>query len=112
MRDRVGLDFLAVSLNGTLLGYAVEIIFALPVYFIIRDREKINFVQLLILGACSGVIGSLSVKHLEQFRQPALHAFAESIYSQVLGVVCGLVSAFVFGSVLRWGLTRNNDPAN
>jgi len=96
-----GFAAFAVIFDGTLLGYCMELVFALPIYLLLRALTVLTVCRFFILAGSSGVLGSIVVVLLNNFRQPALRAFAESALSPVLGALCGLISAVVF-----WSLTR------
>ena len=77
----------AVLFDGTLLAYFV----ALPLYLMAQDGE----LPLIQFGV-AGILASQLVRVLQHFRQPGLRDFAQSGWSPLFGLACGLTAAGCF----------------
>ena len=96
----IGVALFAVVFDGTILAYVVEVLFALPVYLLLRKRGWSKR-RLYLLGCVSGIAGSIIVMVLQNFRQAALREFAMSSLSPLFGIACGVSAAFVFWRIMR-----------
>src|SRR5271163_1802701 len=70
------LSALGVLFDGTILGYAMMYVLAVPIYFLLKERTQVSVVRVMILFCLTGVAASQVVHGLQNFRQPALREFA------------------------------------
>jgi hypothetical protein len=82
----------AVVFDGTLLGYFMAVLMAVPIYLVCKGHGKLAVARVLILYALAGVLASQLVHVLQGFRQPALREFAVSWAAPLFGCMCGLAS--------------------
>ena len=87
---------IAVVFDGTLLGYFVVLLLAVPVYLLFKTTRPLSVIRVLILFSLVGVLGSQLVHVVQGFRQPGLREFAESWLSPLFGGVCGLLAGGCF----------------
>lgn len=87
---------MAVIFDGTLLGYFMALLMALPIYLYLKASGKTSVIRVLILFALAGICASQLVASMQGFRQPGLRDFAVSWSSPLLGCLCGLVSGAFF----------------
>ena len=87
---------MAVAFDGTLLGYFVALVIAVPVYFLFKTTGQLSVIRVLIFFSVAGVLASQFVHMAQGFRQPGLREFANSWLSPLFGFLCGLVSGACF----------------
>jgi hypothetical protein len=97
---------MAVIFDGTLLGYFVALLMAVPVYVLFRTTGRLSVIRVLILFSLTGVLASQFVHVVQGFRQPGLREFAGSWLSPIFGCICGLLSGacFVISANRRFSL--------
>jgi hypothetical protein len=96
---------MAVVFDGTLLGYFVALLIAVPVYLLFRTTGRLSVIRVLILFSLVGVLASQLVHVVQGFRQPGLREFADSWLSPLFGCICGLLSGAFFVIFANWQLS-------
>jgi len=94
---------MAVVCDGTLLAYFVAAFIYLPMFSsgrihpnMFNATGRLSLVRVLILFGLAGISASQFVHWAQNFREPALRAFAVSWASPLFGCLCGLVSGACF----------------
>lgn len=92
-----------VTFDGCVLAYLMA---ALIYLFFRLTREKMSAKRMTIIFVIAGVAATEFVHATQHFRQPGLHAFADSWLSELIGGLCGLVAAgcFAFFANRRFSL--------
>lgn len=104
----VGLSALAVMINGSILGYLTVGVFSIPTYLAIRSMTGMTLWRLYLLAGVSGVLASLLVRFVQNFKQPLLRSFAESMISPIFGLFCGLTAAAIFSFIAGGSIAKMN----
>ncbi|MFN8391476.1 MAG: hypothetical protein U0136_14405 [Bdellovibrionota bacterium] len=100
-RLSAGFVSVAVFIDAAIIGYAITLAFAVPVYILLRSQEMLSVPRLYALALLSGLLGAILVAAFERFPQPLLHNLAHSSIAPLLGLECGLVAATVFLALSR-----------
>jgi hypothetical protein len=85
-----------VVFDGVILGYVMTYAVALPIYFMLKPQTRMSSWRMLLLFCLTGVAASQVVHAFENFRQPALRAFAEGWISPLFGCLCGATAGLAF----------------
>jgi hypothetical protein len=93
----------AVIFDGSLLAYFVAV-FIYPLLFgsgrihrdLLNAAGKLSLMRVLMLFSLAGVSASQLVHWVQNFREPALRAFAASWQAPLFGCLCGLISGACF----------------
>jgi hypothetical protein len=87
---------MGVILDATILGYVMTYTMTLPIYFGLKAKTRMSLARVMLLFCLTGIAGSQVVHALQNFRQPALRAFASGWLPPVFGCLCGAVAGLTF----------------
>ena len=100
------LSAMGVLFDGTILGYVMTYILAVPIYFLLKEHTQMALVRVMILFCLTGVAASQVVHGLQNFRQPALREFASGWMSPVFGCLCGAAAGLFFAACRKYSFPK------
>jgi hypothetical protein len=101
---------MGVLFDGTILGYVMTYVLAVPIYFLVKEHTQMSVARVMILFCLTGVAASQVVHGLQNFRQPGLREFASGWMSPVFGCLCGAAAGLFFAACRKYSLPERVRP--